>query len=60
MGAAIVLKESQLNAEVLSGHIQTVLSDEEGAAQMATAALTQGKPEAARDLADLVSGLAGE
>ena len=60
VGAAIVLKESQLNAEVLSGHIQTVLSDEEGAAQMATAALTQGKPKAARDLADLVSGLAGE
>ena len=60
VGAAIVLKESQLNAEVLSGHIQTVLSDEGGATQMATAALTQGKPKAARDLADLVSGLAGE
>lgn len=59
-GAAIVIPESQLNAEVLAQHIQTVLSDEEGASQMATAALTQGKPEAAKDLADLVSGLAGE
>lgn len=60
VGAAIVLKESELNAEALSGYIHTVLSDDEGATQMATAALTQGKPEAASNLADLVSGLAGE
>mgnify|MGYP005985062845 CR=1 FL=1 len=59
-GAAIVIPESQLTAEVLAQHIQTVLNDEEGALQMATAALTQGKPDAAKDLGDLVAGLAGE
>jgi UDP-N-acetylglucosamine--N-acetylmuramyl-(pentapeptide) pyrophosphoryl-undecaprenol N-acetylglucosamine transferase len=59
-GSAIVIPESQLSAEVLAEHIQTVLSDEEGALHMANAALTQAKPDAAKDLANLVAGLAGE
>lgn len=59
-GAAIVIPESELTPELLAQHIQTVLGDGEGAEQMAAAALTQGKPDAARDLADLVVGLAGE
>lgn len=59
-GASIVIPESQLTPEVLAEHIHTVLTDANGATQMANAALTQGKPEAAKDLADLVAQLAGE
>ena len=59
-GAAIVINENELTAEVLAGHIQTILSDKDKAMQMAAAALSQAKPEAARDLADLVSGLVKE
>nr|WP_323779942.1 UDP-N-acetylglucosamine--N-acetylmuramyl-(pentapeptide) pyrophosphoryl-undecaprenol N-acetylglucosamine transferase [Amylibacter sp.] len=59
-GAAIVIPESQLTPDVLADHIYTVLTDANGATQMANAALTQGKPEAASDLADLVAQLAGE
>ncbi|MCP5087374.1 MAG: UDP-N-acetylglucosamine--N-acetylmuramyl-(pentapeptide) pyrophosphoryl-undecaprenol N-acetylglucosamine transferase, partial [Rhodobacteraceae bacterium] len=57
-GAAILLPESQLAAEALAAQIETVLTDGEGALQMSLAALTQGKPDAAQELADLVESLA--
>lgn len=56
-GAAIVIPESQLTPEALAQQIDTVLSDGEGALQMSQAALSQGKPEAAKDLADMVEEL---
>ena len=59
-GAAIVIPENELTAEVLAAHIQTILADGEGALHMANAALSTGKPEAARELADLVETLAGQ
>ncbi|RME18442.1 MAG: UDP-N-acetylglucosamine--N-acetylmuramyl-(pentapeptide) pyrophosphoryl-undecaprenol N-acetylglucosamine transferase, partial [Alphaproteobacteria bacterium] len=57
-GAAIVIPESRLDAETLSAHIALVLGDPEGAARMAAAALSLGRPGAAEALADLVEGLA--
>ncbi|GGA07830.1 UDP-N-acetylglucosamine--N-acetylmuramyl-(pentapeptide) pyrophosphoryl-undecaprenol N-acetylglucosamine transferase [Neptunicoccus cionae] len=59
-GASIVIPESQLTAEVLAQNIATVLNDGEGALHMANAALMQGKPDAAKELGDLVAQLAGE
>ncbi|MCP5074926.1 MAG: UDP-N-acetylglucosamine--N-acetylmuramyl-(pentapeptide) pyrophosphoryl-undecaprenol N-acetylglucosamine transferase [Rhodobacteraceae bacterium] len=59
-GAAILLPESQLSAETLAAQIETVLTNAEGALQMSLAALKQGKPDAARDLADLVESLVNE
>lgn len=56
-GAAIILPEADLTPESLARHIETVLADGEGAAQMAAAALSQGKPDAAKDLADMVEEL---
>lgn len=57
-GAAIVIPENELTPEVLAKQIETILTDGEGALNMANAALSQGKPEAARELADLVETLA--
>jgi len=59
-GAAIVLPESDLTAEVLASHIETILSDGEGALHMANAALSTAKPDAAVELADLVEQLASK
>ncbi|WP_425038406.1 undecaprenyldiphospho-muramoylpentapeptide beta-N-acetylglucosaminyltransferase [Primorskyibacter sp. S187A] len=56
-GAAIVIPESQLTPETLSAQIHTILSQPAGALQMSQAALTLARPDAARDLADLVEGL---
>lgn len=57
-GAAIVVQETQLNAETLADLIKTVLADGEGAQHMALAAAAQGKPDAAVLLADMVEDLA--
>ena len=59
-GAAILMPESRFTAEALSEQIALVMGDPDGASQMARAALTQGRPEAARDLADMVECLAAE
>ncbi len=56
-GAAILLPESQLTPENLAQQIETILSDGDGALQMSLAALTQSKPEAVVELADLVESL---
>ncbi len=59
VGAAILMPESQFTPDALTDQITLVLSDPDGAAQMARAALTLGKPDAAQALADMVEELAG-
>jgi UDP-N-acetylglucosamine--N-acetylmuramyl-(pentapeptide) pyrophosphoryl-undecaprenol N-acetylglucosamine transferase len=59
-GAAVLLPESDLAPDSLATQITAILSDGNRANSMAKAAVTQAKPEAARELADLVVGLAGE
>jgi UDP-N-acetylglucosamine--N-acetylmuramyl-(pentapeptide) pyrophosphoryl-undecaprenol N-acetylglucosamine transferase len=58
-GGAIKIPESQLTVENLAGALQAVLENERGALQMANAALSVSKPEAAETLAALVEELAG-
>lgn len=57
-GGAIVLPEAELTPASLAKQIKTILSDGERALQMSQAALSQGKPDAAKDLADMVEELA--
>lgn len=56
-GAAIVLPESVLDAETLRRDILTILTDGPRASAMAAAALALGRPDAAQQLADLVTEL---
>jgi UDP-N-acetylglucosamine--N-acetylmuramyl-(pentapeptide) pyrophosphoryl-undecaprenol N-acetylglucosamine transferase len=56
-GAAVVMQEAELDAEALAAQITAILNDPERAAQMARAAASLGKPEAATELADLVERL---
>lgn len=57
-GAAMVLPESVLDATSLSRDIHAILSDANRADGMARAALSLGRPDAARRLSDLVTDLA--
>ena len=57
-GAAIVMQESAFTAKALAEQIETVLSQPEGAAKMADAALSVAKPDAPQVLADMVEALA--
>ena len=57
-GGAFVIQEADLTPDVLAGHITAILEDSEGAAAMAAAALAQGRPDAAEQLAGLVEHLA--
>ncbi|CUH52899.1 UDP-N-acetylglucosamine--N-acetylmuramyl-(pentapeptide) pyrophosphoryl-undecaprenol N-acetylglucosamine transferase [Shimia marina] len=57
-GGAIVVPESLLTADSLSEQITTILSNPQGATQMATAALSAGKPDATETLLALVEQLA--
>jgi len=59
-GAARVIPESRLDARTLSDDIALVLSDPPLASDMARAALSEGRPGAARALADLVEELAAQ
>jgi UDP-N-acetylglucosamine--N-acetylmuramyl-(pentapeptide) pyrophosphoryl-undecaprenol N-acetylglucosamine transferase len=59
-GGAIVIPETELSAASLSKCIETVLMDAKGAEQMAQAALTQAKPDATEQLANLVEELAAK
>ncbi|MBC7133111.1 MAG: UDP-N-acetylglucosamine--N-acetylmuramyl-(pentapeptide) pyrophosphoryl-undecaprenol N-acetylglucosamine transferase [Roseovarius sp.] len=56
-GGAILIPESRLDIATLATQIAAVLGDPKGAALMAAAALSQGRPEAAERLADLVEDL---
>ncbi|OWU83965.1 UDP-diphospho-muramoylpentapeptide beta-N-acetylglucosaminyltransferase [Oceanicola sp. 22II-s10i] len=58
-GAAILMPERQFTEGNLAEQIALVLESPEGAVQMANAALSLGKPEAAETLADMVEDLAG-
>tara|TARA_R110002096_G_C14642362_1_gene725649 strand:- start:2035 stop:3129 length:1095 start_codon:yes stop_codon:yes gene_type:complete len=53
--AAIVIQEAALTPEVLGDCIAKILQSDQGASKMAASALSQGKPEATTDLADLVA-----
>ena len=57
-GAAILMPESKFTAESLAEHMETVLSQPDGALQMARAALSCGTPDATTRLAALVERLA--
>ena len=57
-GAAIMVPENAANVDALSEQIKTVLDNSDGAMQMALAALSKGKPDAAETLAALVEDLA--
>lgn len=52
--AAIMIPESRLSIEVLSEHIETVLSNPDGAVKMAHAALAEGHPDATEQLVALI------
>lgn len=58
-GGAIMLKENEFSPESLSATVAGVLEDADLASQMAEAALSQGNPDAADRLADLVEEIAG-
>jgi UDP-N-acetylglucosamine--N-acetylmuramyl-(pentapeptide) pyrophosphoryl-undecaprenol N-acetylglucosamine transferase len=57
-GGAFMIRETELTAEVLAGHIAAILGDPEGAAAMARASRSQGRPGATEHLAALVEDLA--
>ncbi|QFT81445.1 UDP-N-acetylglucosamine--N-acetylmuramyl-(pentapeptide) pyrophosphoryl-undecaprenol N-acetylglucosamine transferase [Roseovarius sp. THAF27] len=57
-GGAIVIPESRLEVEALSEQIASVLTNPQGASQMAQAALSVGMPDAAQALADITEELA--
>lgn len=59
-GGAILIPEKRLDADSLAAQIAAVLSNPDGAAQMAQAALDAGKPEATEALVALVEKLAGK
>lgn len=53
-GAAILIPEAQLNPEVLAAQVALVLENPEAAAEMAGAALSEGRPDATERLVALV------
>ncbi|MBM1687842.1 UDP-N-acetylglucosamine--N-acetylmuramyl-(pentapeptide) pyrophosphoryl-undecaprenol N-acetylglucosamine transferase [Sulfitobacter geojensis] len=59
-GAAVMLTEQEATPETLTEQIETILSMPQIALQMANAALSVGKPEAAEALAALVETLADQ
>lgn len=58
-GGAFMLREGELTAAALAGHLAAIIGDPEGAAAMAEANRAQGRPDAVEDLAGLVEHLAG-
>jgi len=57
-GGAIVIPERKLAVDVVSEQIASVLTNPQGATQMAQASLGQGLPDAPLNLADMVEELA--
>lgn len=57
-GAAVMVTEDRLDPGRLSEAMAEILTSPSKAAEMSAAALSLAKPDAARDLADLVEGLA--
>ncbi|GFK93551.1 UDP-N-acetylglucosamine--N-acetylmuramyl-(pentapeptide) pyrophosphoryl-undecaprenol N-acetylglucosamine transferase [Fundidesulfovibrio magnetotacticus] len=58
VGAAVVLKEKDLNTQTLEAAVLSILGDPEKCRAMGRAARTQAKPHAARDIAMELSRLA--
>lgn len=58
--AAIVIQEAALSPEVLGDCIAKILQSDVGASTMAASALSQGKPNAANELADLVEHISNK
>lgn len=58
-GAAVMLLESELDAQRLTDELAAILCDGERRAQMEEAAAVIGRPEAARDIAELCLELGG-
>lgn len=56
-GAAILIPERRLDAQALAEQIMLVLDNPQGAEDMARAALSVGRPDAAQSLADMVEDL---
>ncbi len=56
-GAAIVISEADLSQQTLKTEVENLLHDPERAAKMAEAALGEGRPDATRNLVDLVMEL---
>ncbi|MBL4807293.1 MAG: undecaprenyldiphospho-muramoylpentapeptide beta-N-acetylglucosaminyltransferase [Rhodobacteraceae bacterium] len=56
-GGAVVIPEPEFNAKTLAQHIGLILSDPDKAQAMADAALSLGKPDATKKLAELVEAL---
>lgn len=59
VGAAIMIRQSELSAERLSDELSSILEDPERMASMAEASAAAGKPAAAREICDLCIALAG-
>jgi len=59
-GAAILIPESALDADVLAAQMTTILGQPDAAAQMARNALAQGRPDATDRLVSLVETLRQE
>lgn len=57
-GGAFMIREGELTAELLAGHISAILADPEGARAMAEASRGEGRPDATEHLAALVEDLA--
>ena len=57
-GGAFMIREEELTAEGLAGHIAAILADPEGARAMAQASRAAGRPDATEHLAALVEDLA--
>ena len=57
-GGAVLMPESKLDAATLCDHMTAILSDPQAATQMANAALSIGRPDAAEQLAAMVKTLA--
>jgi UDP-N-acetylglucosamine--N-acetylmuramyl-(pentapeptide) pyrophosphoryl-undecaprenol N-acetylglucosamine transferase len=58
-GAAWVIPEAEFSAPSLAARLAALVADPASLAHAAAAAAAQGRPQAARDLADLVERLAG-
>jgi UDP-N-acetylglucosamine--N-acetylmuramyl-(pentapeptide) pyrophosphoryl-undecaprenol N-acetylglucosamine transferase len=58
-GAALVMREEELTAETLAAALGPLLADPERLGQMAAAARSLARPDAAERLADLVEATAG-
>jgi len=59
-GGAILIPESRMSVKTVAEQIAMVLDNPDGAAQMARAALSVGRPEATENLVSIVEALAGK